>query len=158
MQSTVHLEIRLILSDEGDPIDGDIYGSHPVYFQHKYSGGSNGRNHSTHAVYLRSTNGMDILLQNTTLQYRTIGGIFDFYFYTGPSPKDVVQQYVSSIGLPTMHQYWTLGFHQCRWGYHNTSDLRNVVKGYKDANIPLETIWTDIDCTLFDDLTKFRHV
>jgi alpha-glucosidase len=90
---------------------------------------------------------MDILLQNTTLQYRAIGGIFDFYIYTGPSPKDVVQQYVSSIGLPTMHQYWALGYHQCRWGYNNISALEDVVKGYKDANIPLETIWTDIDCT-----------
>lgn len=89
---------------------------------------------------------MDILLQNTTLQYRAIGGIFDLYFYTGPSPKDVVQQYVSSIGLPTMQQYWTLGYHQCRWGYNNISALEDVVKGYKDANIPLETIWTDIDC------------
>ena len=104
---------------------------------------------------------MDIILQNTTLQYRAIGGIFDLYFYTGPSPKDVVQQYVSSIGLPTMHQYWTLGFHQCRWGYHNTSDLQNVVNAYKDANIPLETIWTDIDCTSADeganiDMYKYR--
>src|ERR1700737_666123 len=77
-------------SDEGDPIDGNIYGSHPVYFQHKYTNGSTGRNHSTHAVYLRNTNGMDILLRNTTLQYRVIGGIFDLYFYTGPSPTDVV--------------------------------------------------------------------
>lgn len=89
---------------------------------------------------------MDILLRDNYLQYRAIGGIFDFYFYTGPSPKDVVQQYVSSIGLPAMQQYWTFGFHQCRWGYNNISALETVVQNYKDANIPLETIWTDIDC------------
>ena len=140
------LEMQSNVSDEGDPIDANIYGSHPVYFQHKYTNGSSGRNHSTHAVYLRNTNGMDILLRDNYLQYRAIGGIFDLYFYTGPSPKDVVQQYVSSIGLPAMQQYWTFGFHQCRWGYNNISALENVVKKYKDANIPLETIWTDIDC------------
>jgi len=89
---------------------------------------------------------MDILMQNTSLQYRTIGGILDLYIYSGPSPKDVVQQYVSSIGLPTMQQYWTLGFHQCRWGYHNVSELQDVVTSYKAFDIPLETIWTDIDC------------
>ena len=135
-------------SDVADSIDANIYGSHPVYFHHKYTNGSRGRNHSTHAVYLRNTNGMDILMRDSYLQYRVIGGIFDLYFYTGPSPQDVVQQYVTSIGLPTMHQYWTLGFHQCRWGYHNISYLEDVVQGYRDANVPLETIWTDIDCKI----------
>jgi alpha-glucosidase len=102
---------------------------------------------------------MDIILRNTTLQYRAIGGILDFYFYTGPTPQDVVRQYVSSIGLPTMQQYWTLGFHQCRWGYHNTSDLQNVVDSYREFNIPLETIWTDIDCLpLLSQNTNVRYV
>ena len=138
------------VSDEPDPIDANVYGSHPVYFQHKY-GRFGGRNHSTHAVYLRNTNGMDILLRKNTLQYRVIGGIFDLYFYTGPSPKDVLRQYVSSIGLPAMHQYWTLGFHQCRWGYRDVNDLESVIRGYRDSNVPLETIWTDIDCTFLDE-------
>lgn len=44
-----------------------------------------------------------------------------------------------------MQQYWTFGYHQCRWGYANWSELQNVVDSFAKFSIPLETIWTDID-------------
>ncbi|BFZ65459.1 hypothetical protein YB2330_006631 [Saitoella coloradoensis] len=100
---------------------------------------------SAHGVFLRSSNDMDVLLREDYLQYRITGGILDLYIYTGPTPLTVTQQYVQSIGLPAMQQYWTFGFHQCRWGYSNLSELVDVVESFKEFGIPLETIWTDID-------------
>jgi len=66
---------------------------------------------------------------------------------SGPTPKDVITQYQGGIvGLPVMQMYWTLGFHQCRWGYENWTVMQEIVDGYANAGIQLETVWNDIDC------------
>lgn len=54
-----------------------------------------------------------------------------------------------------MQQFWTHGFHQCRWGYENISIVQGIVDSYREANIPLETMWNDIDIyTLYRDFTN----
>ncbi|OZJ03699.1 hypothetical protein BZG36_03499 [Bifiguratus adelaidae] len=130
--------------DAGDPIDQNIYGTHPFYLEHRASTGNEGPR--SHGVYLANGNGMDIFLQNNSITYKIIGGVFDFYFLGGyQTPQTVVTQYLDLIGKPVMMPYWSFGFHQCRWGYKNVSDLQFVVNQYKSHNIPLETMWSDID-------------
>lgn len=80
------------------------------------------------------------LLRNSSITYRTIGGSFDLYFLSGPTPADTIAQYQSGIvGYPAMQMYWTFGFHQCRWGYENWTVMQEIVDGYADAGIQLET-------------------
>lgn len=91
----------------GVPYRSNLYSSHPVYVDHRLSG--------THGVFLVNSNGMDILLGEDNgrgqnyLEYRAIGGIFDFYFLSGPSPTDVSRQYGEIVGRPAMIPYWSLG-------------------------------------------------
>ena len=79
------------------------------------------------------------------LEYNTIGGIIDLYFLNGPDPIDVAKEYASLVGKPTTMPYWGLGFHQCRYGMQDIYEVADVVYNYSAANIPLETMWTDID-------------
>lgn len=123
------------------PPSSNLYGSYPVYYDHRGSDG-------THAVYLHNSNGKKINMgvdSEHFLEYNTIGGVLDFYFISGSNPKEVSSHFADLIGYPTLMPYWGFGFHQCKYGYQDTLETAAVVANYSAANIPLETIWNDID-------------
>eukprot|EP00117_Sycon_ciliatum_P022190 scpid24312/ scgid19214/ Probable alpha-glucosidase Os06g0675700; Maltase len=124
--------------DTATPPNLNLYGSHPFYMDLRKSG-------AAHGVFLRNSNGMDVMLAASSLTYNVIGGILDFYFFLGPTPEEVAVQYQQVIGRPHMPPYWALGFHQCRYGYENVEALETVVSNYASHQIPLDTMWTDID-------------
>lgn len=91
----------------GVPEYTNLYGNHPVYVDHRGDAGS-------HGVFLLNSNGMDIKIDQTDdgrqyLEYNTLGGVLDFYFMAGPTPKEVSKQYAEIVGLPVMQSYWSFG-------------------------------------------------
>ncbi|KAK3678865.1 hypothetical protein LTR78_001318 [Recurvomyces mirabilis] len=143
--------------DAGNSIDYNSYGTHPFYQETRYH---NGAPTTSHGVYARNAHGQEWLLRDESVTYRTLGGSFDMYFLSGQKSdgsssalQTITQYQTGCVGTPAMQQFWTYGFHQLRWGYQNISIMEGVVQGYKDANIPLECLWNDLD--IYDNYQDF---
>jgi len=96
------------------------------------------------------------------------GGLGDIYIMLGKNPNKVTKLYHSIIGKPVLTPQWALGWHQSRWGNQNTDMLQENVDQYSKNNLPLDTIWSDIDYMAnyrsftydkkhFGDLPHFVH-
>ena len=100
-----------------------------------------------------NTNAQDVLIKSnnqnnnkdTYLEHKTIGGIIDYYIIINNSPEEVVKNIHFLIGVPSLPPYWSLGYHQSRYGYNNFDEFKNVYEKYKSLNIPIDTMWIDID-------------
>jgi len=119
--------------------DANLYGVHPRYTVLENDG-------NAHGVLILNSNAQDVTLTPAPgLVYRTIGGILDLYFFLGPDPEAVVSQYTEAVGRYYVPPYWALGFHLCRWGYNSTANMYAAWQRTRDAGIPFDAQWGDID-------------
>eukprot|EP01034_Spumella_vulgaris_P029295 gene29295-36320_t len=118
-------------------LNTNLYSSLPFYVQ-MVDG-------NAHGVMLFNSNGMDVVLRDDSVTFKTIGGVVDLYVFSGPTPTNVVDQYTQIVGRPAMMPYWSLGFHNCKYGYTSVYQVEEVVANYASAGIPLDTQWMDID-------------
>uniref|UniRef100_A0A914XFT1 P-type domain-containing protein n=1 Tax=Plectus sambesii TaxID=2011161 RepID=A0A914XFT1_9BILA len=117
----------------------NLYGVHPFYVCLEQDG-------NAHGVLILNSNAQEITTgMGPHLIYRTIGGNVDLYFFPGPKPEDVINQYLALIGTPALPAYWALGFQLCRYGYHNLGEMQAAVTRTQQAGIPLDVAYADID-------------
>ena len=69
-----------------------------------------------HGLLLLNSNGIDVALTSTKLQLRAVGGVLDLYFFTGPTPMEVLSQLTSVVGRPLLPPYWSLGLMNSKCG------------------------------------------
>lgn len=67
------------------------------------------------------------------------------YVIEGESTYDIVKQFRRIIGRSFLPPLWAFGFCQSRWGYRNEKDITEVVRRYRKADIPLDSVCMDID-------------
>ena len=78
----------------------------------------------------------------TTVTFQ--GGALRSYFFPGELPE-LVTRYTELTGRSPLPPRWSLGFHQCRWGYETSQDVREVIDGFKQRGLPISAFHMDID-------------
>ncbi|XP_067130265.1 lysosomal alpha-glucosidase-like isoform X2 [Centruroides vittatus] len=125
--------------DEPPVAYNNLYGVHPFYMIVERDG-------NAHGVFFLNSNAMEVTIQpHPAITFRSSGGIFDFYVFMGPTPEDVVKQYLQLIGFPMFPPYWSLGFQMSKWGYGNVTYVKDIIQQTIDANIPMDVQFFDID-------------
>lgn len=130
--------------DNGDPPGGrQVYGHQPFYMIQLKSGLFIG-------VLVLNSNDQDAVLVKypgdpMNVYHKMIGGIFDVYYFYPGSADNVLKKYHGLIGKPYLPPLWSLGFHQCRYGWPDLNYVKGVVAKFDEYDIPLEVVWADID-------------
>ena len=92
-----------------------------------------------------SYKGINIYNFSHILRHLTIGGIINYYLTLGDTAEESILGMHKVYGHPAIPPFWGLGWHQCRWGYQSTGQLKDVRQNYYKNEIPLDALWTDID-------------
>ncbi len=69
----------------------------------------------------------------------------DVYIIYGDTLRDIVKNFRKLIGMSYIAPKWAFGFMQSRWSYFTKDDVIRIADSYKNADIPLDAIFLDID-------------
>ena len=114
-----------------------------------------------------NTNAQDVKITKTNnsqvnLEHKTLGGIIDYYMIIDESPEEVLKDIQYLLGIPTLPPFWSLGNHQSRYGYKDFEEFKSVYELYKKYEIPIDTMWLDIDAMdnyeVFTINSKFKQI
>lgn len=73
------------------------------------------------------------------------GGELNYYFFYGPDPRKVVEDYTGLTGRTPLPPLFALGFQQSRYSYYPQSRVLEIAKEFRDRKIPVDVIYLDID-------------
>lgn len=91
----------------------------------------------------RSTFEFGHLSQEHT-EYSAAGGELDYYYFHGPSLKQVVSRYTELTGRMPLPPLWALGHQQSRYSYYPESTVDRLAREYRTRDLPLDVVHLDI--------------
>jgi alpha-glucosidase len=77
--------------------------------------------------------------------FGAVGGELNYYYFSGPEPKKIIQNYTAMVGHAPLPPLWSLGFQQSRYSSYPEARAREIVQTYRQKKIPLDAIYFDID-------------
>ena len=77
--------------------------------------------------------------------FGTSGGDLVYYVFCGPTPSDVLTRYTELTGHTPLPPLWSLGNGQSRYGYDSAAEVLRVAHGFREHDIPCDTLYLDID-------------
>ena len=131
--------------DKGDGGYNSI-GIHPLGFHRTINNTFVGllfNNINAQDIFIKS--GYEQSINPVLIEHRTIGGVIDYYITINNTPEKALISLHDIIGHPILPPYWSLGFHQCKFGYHSTQEIKDVYENYIAHELPIDTFWGDID-------------
>lgn len=79
-----------------------------------------------------------------TSELRMEGGPLRCWVMVG-SPARVLLVWASLTGAAALPPAWALGHQHARWGFAGEQEVRRIVSGYQDRELPLDAVHLDID-------------
>ncbi len=73
------------------------------------------------------------------------GGELNYYFFAGPEPKRVLEEFTALVGRTPLPPLWSLGYQQCRYSYYPEARVREIARLLREKKIPADVIYLDID-------------
>jgi alpha-glucosidase len=80
-----------------------------------------------------------------TYSFGAVSGPLDYYFFYGPTPKQVVETYAWLTGTSSLPPVWALGFQQSRYSYTPQARVLEIASRFRTDHIPADAIYLDID-------------
>lgn len=77
-------------------------------------------------------------------EVRMDGGPLRCWVVVG-TPARVLHTWASLTGPPALPPTWALGHHHARWGFGGEQEVRRIVAGYRERELPLDAVHLDID-------------
>ncbi|KAH7906684.1 glycoside hydrolase family 31 protein [Hygrophoropsis aurantiaca] len=119
-----------------------LYGSIPLMHAHSAD--------STVAIFdaVASETWIDVSHRSeksTETHWISESGILDVFILPGPTSEEVFAQYARLTGTAPLPAQWALAYHQCRWNYVSSDDVRTVQKRFDEEDIPVDVFWLDIE-------------
>jgi alpha-glucosidase len=72
------------------------------------------------------------------------GGEINYYFFAGPSVRNIISRYSDLTGHMPMPPLWAMGHQQSRYSYYPDSMVEKIVATYRSRDLPLDVMYLDI--------------